>query len=164
MTDKLYFKTAGERRKTAKRLWSFAEVLPKFCLSPCGMPQVQATVTFKSQTEQSLVNKLWCLDVIAYWPMSLLFGIWSLLGPVAKFSFPAVLKYSLFVKKDNKIICVEYVVIFLLVLFIYNEYNYYYCGRRRHIFVGPMTYRAAERFCGARDKISFWGPWWRHNV
>ena len=33
--------------------------------------------SFKSQRVKSLVSKPWCLDVIAHWPMSLLFGIWK---------------------------------------------------------------------------------------
>ena len=42
----------------------------------CRMQQTWVQLV-KSQRVNSLVNELWCLDVIAYWPMSLFYGIWK---------------------------------------------------------------------------------------
>ena len=40
--------------------------------------------------------------------------------------------------------------------------TYIHTYKLTHIHTSLHTYRAAKRFCGARDKISIWGPWWRH--
>ena len=109
----IVFQNSPEKTRNGQKIF-----FPKFWLSPCGMPHVRATI-IKSQIMKSLhmVNQL-RLAVIAYWPMSLLFGIWksdrcsNLWHPrmetgkksvklqkhlSVSSSFPAVLKYSLFV-------------------------------------------------------------------
>ena len=153
---------------------SFDEIFPVSMRDATGPSNGNS---FKSQGMKSLVNKLWCPDVIAHWPMSLLFGIWKsdcysdLWHPAwrqAKFRqnftnvcpflvFPGcfeihVVKLSMF----NMLLffcqfsyCFRSIFVFVEAfvrkpwitckpcLFIYNEYNYYYCGARKHIFLAP---------------------------
>ena len=35
-------------------------------------------------------------------------------------------------------------------------------NKKRIEVFNVLCIRSAERFCGARDKISIWSPWWRH--